>query len=330
MKKFWVEVIPWDKNLITLSLESGADAVLVEKGYSAKVKELGLITTIAEDGDLKPGNDVEKIRINNSNDVNKIASLAKNRTVIVQTTDWTIIPIENLVAQAENIVMQISNANEAQLALQILEKGVDGVLLKTNDPNEIKKTSKLIKEQLNDVAVVKAKIESVTPVGMGDRVCIDTITNMSVGEGMLVGNSSSGMFLVHSESEENPYVEPRPFRVNAGAVHAYVLTPDSKTRYLSELKSGDKLLVVNTKGNSRISYVGRVKVEKRPMMLITAKHENMEISLVLQNAETIKLIASNGTPVSVVALKKGDEVLAYVEKAGRHFGMKIEETITEK
>ena len=57
---------------------------------------------------------------------------------------------------------------------------------------------------------------------MGDRVCVDTCANMGLGEGMLVGNSSGGLFLVHAESLENPYVAPRPFRVNAGPVHAYI------------------------------------------------------------------------------------------------------------
>ncbi|MGM0419297.1 MAG: 3-dehydroquinate synthase II, partial [Thermodesulfobacteriota bacterium] len=35
-------------------------------------------------------------------------------------------------------------------------------------------------------------------------------------------------------------------------------------------------------------------------------------------------------PLSVVSLKKGDEVLVAVEDGGRHFGHKIDETITEK
>ena len=71
---------------------------------------------------------------------------------------------------------------------------------------------------------------------MGDRVCVDTCTNMGPGEGMLVGNSSGGLFLVHAESLENPYVAPRPFRVNAGPVHAYIRVPGGKTKYLGELE----------------------------------------------------------------------------------------------
>jgi len=137
-------------------------------------------------------------------------------------------------------------------------------------------------------------------------------------------------FLVHSESIENPYVSPRPFRVNAGAVHAYVLLPDGKTKYLDELRTGDEVLIVDSKGNTKITSIGRIKLEKRPMLNITAMVEGKEVSVVLQNAETIRLTGIDGKPISVVNLKKGDKVLGYTEEGGRHFGYKIKETINEK
>jgi 3-dehydroquinate synthase II len=55
MKKIWVKVDPWNKKIVTTALEGGADGIMVPKGYSKKVKELGVIQTISEDGDLKPG-----------------------------------------------------------------------------------------------------------------------------------------------------------------------------------------------------------------------------------------------------------------------------------
>jgi len=161
-------------------------------------------------------------------------------------------------------------------------------------------------------------------------VCIDTTTNMKIGEGILTGNTSSCLFLVHSESVKNPYVNTRPFRVNAGAVHAYVLVPNNKTKYLSELKSGDEILIVDYKGDTHISYVGRVKIEKRPMLFISTIYKDKEFSIILQNAETIRLVKKNGSPISVVDLKKGDRVLAYIHFQARHFGIKIDETIIEK
>lgn len=330
MKKIWVKVIPYDKNLVTASIGSGVDALIVEENYKKEVRKLGIIKVISPDGDLKLGKDVIEIEINSKEDEEKAVSLSKGKTVIVKTKDWMIIPLENLVAQAENIIAEVKNFNEAKTALEVLEKGVDGVLLVSKNIEEIKRVADLVKNKQQKIKLEVAEIILIKSLGMGDRVCIDTSTNMKIGEGMLVGNTSSAMFLVHSESIENPYVEPRPFRVNAGGVHAYTLIPDNKTKYLSELKTGDEVLIVDSKGNTNIAYVGRTKTEKRPMLLVKAKCKNREVSLILQNAETIRLTNPEGLPISVVDLKQGEKVLVYLEEAGRHFGMKIEETIEEK
>ncbi len=330
MKTVWIKAIPWKKEIVTTALESGADAVMVPKGCTAKVKKLGVITTIADDGDLRLGKDVVEWEIRSKADEEKILALSRRSKVIVRTRDWTVIPLENLIAQTSNLIVEVKTAREAQTVLKVLEKGVDGVLLNTRDLSEIKKTVGRIKESSERINLQTAQITRVETLGMGDRVCIDTCSNMDIGEGMLVGNSSSGLFLVHAESVENPYVEPRPFRVNAGPVHAYVRVPEGKTRYLSELRSGDEVTIVNYKGHCQNSIVGRIKVEKRPLMLIEAECRQKTIATILQNAETIRLTHPNGSPISVVELKKGSKVQAFLEEAGRHFGMKIKESITEK
>jgi 3-dehydroquinate synthase II len=330
MKKIWVKIIPYEKNLVTGCIESGVDAILVEEKYREEVKKLGIIKVISPEGDLKLGKDVIEVEINSKEDEEKAVSLSKGKIVIVRTKDWMIIPLENLVAQAENIIAEVKNFEEAKTALGILEKGVDGILLVNRDINEIKKTANFLKNPEEKIKLEVAEITEIKILGMGDRVCIDTTTNMKIGEGMLIGNTSSAMFLVHSESVENPYVEPRPFRINAGGVHAYVLTPSNKTKYLSELKTGDEVLIVDSKGNTFLSYVGRTKTEKRPLILVKAECKGKEVSLILQNAETIRLTKPEGVPISVVDLKKKDRVLVYLEEPGRHFGIKIEETIEEK
>ncbi len=330
MKEVWVKAVPWDKNLITTALESGADAVMVPEKYTAKVKELGIIRTIAKDGDLKLGQDIVEYKIKSGKDEKEIVKLTKTKKVIVETTDWTIIPLENLIAQTGNLYAEVKTLSEAKDFLSILEKGVDGVLVTTNDINELKKIIREVKSSGERIPLVTAKILGARSLDMGDRVCVDTCTSMHVGEGMLIGNSSAAMFLVHSESIENPYVAPRPFRVNAGPVHAYIRVSDGKTKYLSDLKAGDDVLVVDFKGKATRAVVGRLKIEKRPLMLVEAEVDGSVISTILQNAETIRLTKPDGSPISIVNLKKGDEVLVAVEKAGRHFGMKIDETIVEK
>ena len=192
MKIVWINAVPWKKEIVTTALESGADAVVVAKGYSGKVKKLGVIQTIGVDGDLKLGKDVVEWEIKSKADEEKILALSKTKKVIVKTRDWTVIPLENLIAQTENLIVEVKNTKEARTMMKVLEKGVDGVLLNTRDVNEIKKTIKVVKDVSERIALQTAQITRVEPLGMGDRVCIDTCTTMALGEGMLIGNSSSG------------------------------------------------------------------------------------------------------------------------------------------
>jgi len=326
MNQVWVKAVPWQKDVAIAALEAGADAVVLETGRSAEVKQLGLIRTVAEDGDLKPGTDVFEVAVSSRDDEQAILALPPDRPVIVKTTDWTIIPLENLLAQRRNLFLEITSLEEARTAAGILETGVDGVVIDT--PREAEVAA--LKQEAEKLELVEASISRILPLGMGDRICIDTCTNMTVGQGMLIGNSSAGMLLVHSESIENPYVEPRPFRVNAGPVHAYIRVPGGRTRYLSELRSGDPALIVSHEGMTAPAVVGRIKLEKRPLVFVEAVAGEKPYTLILQNAETIRLTAPGGEPVSVVALKEGSRVLMFTEKAGRHFGMKVDETIDEK
>ncbi len=331
MKTVWLDCRNWKKGLVTTAIESGVDAVLVESADVSKVKALGLISVIADskEADLKLGKDVLEITIKNKKDEERVASLSKEMA-IVDSQDWTIIPLENIIAQGAKAVFPVSSVEDAKVALTILEKGVWGILIRTDQPAVVKEIVKYAKGIGSQLALQEFIIKDIQKVSMGDRVCIDTITDMKLGEGMLVGNYSNAFFLVHSESVENPYVEPRPFRVNAGAVHAYILMPNGKTKYLDELKTGDDVLITNQKGETFASTVGRLKIEKRPMLNIIADAGNKEVSLILQNAETIRLTKPSGEPISVVKLAKGDKVLGYTEEGGRHFGFKISETISEK
>ncbi len=328
---FWVNARPYKKAVVTTALESGADAVIVPRGQSKKVRDLGLIKTVSSDGDLRLGEDVVEATISSAKDEAKALKVPAEKLLLIKTSDWKIIPLENLIAKrGKGLLAWVRNAEEAKLALKIMERGVDGVVLASTDLSEIKRTAAVIREQAEELHLVHATVKSVRPLGMGDRVCVDTITNMEPGQGMLVGNSSSGMFLVHAENVETPYCATRPFRVNAGAVHAYVRLPDGKTAYLADIGIGDPVLIIHHKGKSEVGFVGRAKVEKRPMMLVEAAYKGKTLSLVLQNAETIRLTKPGGEPVSITRLEPGDRVLAYLEEAGRHFGVKIDETIVEK
>jgi 3-dehydroquinate synthase II len=103
-----------------------------------------------------------------------------------------------------------------------------------------------------------------------------------------------------------------------------------KTQYLSELSAGDQVLLVNNQGRTRIADVARIKIERRPMVLIEATIASHSVKTIVQNAETVRLVTDNGSkPVSEI--KPGDRLLLRYEDGGRHFGMKIiDEMIIEK
>lgn len=255
--------------------------------------------------------------------------------LILMGRDWKVIPLENIIADLQGekvkIIAAVSDYDEAKVALETLEHGTDGVLLCPQEISQIKKVAELIgKLQSESYQMKIATITRVEPVGIGDRVCVDTCSMMHLGEGMLVGSYSQGLFLVHSESMESEYVASRPFRVNAGPVHAYVMTPGNKTKYLSELETGDEVLTVDQEGNTKIAIVGRVKIEKRPLMLVEAEYDGVILRTLLQNAETIRLVTEDGQPKSVAELKLGDKVMVYLDPNARHFGMAIKESIIEK
>ncbi len=253
---------------------------------------------------------------------------------IVIGDDWQIIPLENLIArigEETDLVAGVRSADEARTAFETLELGADAVLLDTDDPDEIRGTVEARdateRERLD---LQRATVTTIEEAGSADRVCVDTASMLDHDEGMLVGSMSRGLFFVHAETADSPYVASRPFRVNAGAVHAYARTPDGGTKYLAELKSGDEVQIVDTEGNTREAIVGRAKIEKRPMFRVEAELENGDrIETLLQNAETIK-VATGGGRRSVTELETGDEMLVYYEDVARHFGEAVEESIIEK
>ncbi|MFL6497870.1 MAG: 3-dehydroquinate synthase II [Nitrososphaera sp.] len=253
--------------------------------------------------------------------------------VIVDAPNWKIIPLENIIAKLHNSKTKVfataKNSHEVVTLFAILELGVDGVILSTNSEEEVE----AVMRQLSSVKflISPATIIEVKDVGIGERVCVDTVSMMTMGEGMLVGSRSNFMLLLHNESVGSSFTSPRPFRVNAGAVYCYTIVPDGGTRYLSEIESGSEVWIVNKEGQARTAVVGRSKIETRPLRLIRAEINGEQGTVIVQNAETIRLISKSGEPLSVTEVRVGDQVLGYAKRAtGRHFGMEVEEFIVEK
>ena len=245
MKFAWImaEGKVWDikKQFITTALESGIDHI-VDFTDVDMIKKLGNLTLVSDVGDadiLMVGRNSEGDGTNpipddlsKSNDLEKISLLkGDGKTVaayveisskkheklatklgkvadylILLGKDWTVIPLENIIAELQGedvkIIAAVNNFDEAKLALETLEYGTDGVLLAPEETREIKKVAEFVQEiDADSYSLVPATVTRVDPVGSGDRVCVDTCSMMNVGEGMLIGSYSKGLFLVHSAGE---------------------------------------------------------------------------------------------------------------------------------
>ena len=274
-------------------------------------------------------------KVTSNLDVNEIERAAETgaELVIVDAPDWKIIPLENIIAKLHKSKTKVfataKSSQEVATLFAILELGVDGVILSTDSEEEVERA----RQELTTARflITRARITEVKDVGTGERVCVDTASMMRMGEGMLVGSRSNFMLLVHNESVGSSFTLPRPFRVNAGAVYCYTIVPGGGTRYLSEIESGSEVWIVNKEGIARSAIVGRSKIETRPLRLIRADIDGEKGTVILQNAETIRLISKDGKLLSVTEVKVGDEVLGYAKQAGgRHFGMEVDEFIVEK
>ena len=326
MSRIYFNCVPFDKGDVTLALESGVDGVIVPRKHVEEVSGLSRCPVWAAE-------DTAMMALNVKADEEAVLERLHKGERVVLARGWEVIPVENLLAQSDSVLAEAATLDEARLAAGILERGVAGIVVSREAVADLKTIVSQCKLAQGHEELLPAVITRVESVGLGHRVCADTLSILRKGQGMLVGNSSAFTFLVHAETERNEYVAARPFRVNAGAVHAYVRLPGDKTTYLGEFKAGQEVLIVDANGETSLATIGRVKIEVRPMLLVEAQvttEDGVKTGAVfLQNAETIRLTTPGGEPVSVVSLKPGDTVLCRLDEAGRHFGMRIREDIRE-
>lgn len=263
---------------------------------------------------------------------------ASHDYLIVRFRDPTNIPLELVIAslQATHTVLikeinTPTDVDDAIVTLGVMEVGADGVMFSPRSHEVLSEfTSRLGKLDRADVKLEVATLVRSVPVGMGYRSCIDTSTLFSPTEGMLVGSTSQGGILCCPEVFFLPYMELRPFRVNAGAVHSYVYNFGNRTDYMSELRAGAQIMIVDRTGKARRGSVGRMKTEVRPLRLIEAAFQSGEhINILMQDDWHVRIFSDEAKPLNITELRPGDKVLAHLARPGRHVGIKVDEHIIE-
>lgn len=252
--------------------------------------------------------------------------------LLVETADWKIIPLENLIARYDGsdviIIGKANSPDDISILRGILEIGVGGILISPKTKEELLEFLAMMDDDESTISLSELEVIEIKAAGMGDRVCADTFSMLKKGEGMLVGSTSQLFVLVEAEVHKSGYVNPRPFRVNAGVVSLYTLNGE-KTNYLSELESGFEVSIVNRMGVVKKEKIARVKIERRPMTLLRMKFGERDYTVILQDAETVRLVTAEAS-IPINELEVGTKILGYISESARHFGMKVDEFVEEK
>lgn len=280
--------------------------------------------------------------------------------VLIDMHHPTYIPFELLLAETpphtrllrfvpiQGLQGTVDEVNQALNAFGTLEEGVD-VVFQSRSVKDVKELDGTIEERLHGkMKLVEAEVIEVEHTGLGHRVCVDTTTLMTNEEGMIVGTTGWGGIFVCSETHYLPHMNLREFRCNAGSVQSYVWGPNNVAVYLSELRAGSRVLAVDVRGATRVLTVGRVKIERRPLLLITTRvkagnlpethvarrqpdqYPTILIKAFLQNDWHVRIMGADGKVRNSTLVKPGEKLLAYPDEPGRHTGLKVSETIVEK
>lgn len=235
-KLVWIQTE--SRDVVTAGLESGFTSFLARSSASNpdsqnqwdQWKRLGQLDLITElpDGSLvdETGAVLGRLcRLASAADLSAAeAAGAEPGYTVTDSTDWQIIPAENLVAAFQalpgTLLAVAADATACRVMLEALEVGTDGVVLATESPADVRQLVQYLQQRKATASgclqYQAVQVVTVRPVGMGDRACVDLAEAMTPGEGLLVGSFARGLFWVHSECGTSVYINSRPFRVNAG------------------------------------------------------------------------------------------------------------------
>ena len=259
--------------------------------------------------------------------------------ILVRCSDWTMIPLENLIAYSRGTQTRIAAAIDRELEISgaafALGGGVDAILIPGDMVDEAinflgdrwTKEEPIENRQINPT---EARILSMESAGVGERVCIDLTRRIDEGQGAATGSISGKLCLIHGETISSEYVPNRPFRINAGAIHSYILMADGRTKYMSELETGDEIAILSSFGHIETSVIGRLKIEMRPLLVIRFDMSGEEGQVIVQQAETVRFVSPKGTSVSVTDAKPGDKITVFADDRVRHIGIALDGEMVEK
>ena len=137
--ELWARVIPWEKEVAIAALESGVETLWVPDGCVGSARELGRLTAVCSEGDLREGRDFRVTRMRGKEDETAVLSSPPGMIWVVRPKEREVIPLENLVAHRRKIFAVARTPEEVALYRGVLEQGVHGIVLETDSPRMMRR-----------------------------------------------------------------------------------------------------------------------------------------------------------------------------------------------
>ena len=284
--------------------------------------------------------DVHEVKIEDSSSQKMaISKIGMVPWLLIRCSNWTMIPLENLVASSRESGTRIAAAVNKEIdingTISALEHGVDAILVRDNllEPALLAAREKSpipVSDDVQHPHIGSAEIISIESGGVGERVCIDLTSRLNEGQGIATGSISRMLCIVHGETIPTEFIPTRPFRVNAGSIHSYALMADGTTKYLSELNAGDEIAILSSEGIVGNAVIGRLKIENRPLLIIRFRVGSEQGQVILQQAETVRLVAPGGGALPITSAASGNNISVMIDERVRHIGQPLEGRVKER
>ena len=82
-------------------------------------------------------------------------------------------------------------------------------------------------------------------------------------------------------------------------------------------------------GSIREATIGRLKIERRPLLKISFESGEFTGHVMVQQAETVRLVSSDSKPISVTDISQGDEIIVVIDNSMRHIGSAVPGEVRE-
>ena len=197
MSRIYFNCVPFDKGDVTLALESGVDGVIVPREHAEQVAGLSRCPVWAAE-------DTTTMALNVKADEEAVLERLRSGERVVLARGWEVIPVENLLAQSDSVLAEATTLDEARLAAGILERGVAGIVVSRGAVADLKTIVAQCKLAQGREELLPAVVTRVESVGLGHRVCADTLSILHKGQGM--GPAPLSVTLGGQKAVSWPYV----------------------------------------------------------------------------------------------------------------------------